>query len=91
MSIISENSGSDISFNPVFFSYAAITATETVLFLRSSQVSSQIRDSLGNGDDLEGESVVIKEYEHIKDYIKSSLSSNTSGKIWLSDTTNQAN
>jgi len=82
--------GSDISFNPVFFSYAAITATETVLFLRSSQVSSQIRDSLGNGDDLEGESVVIKEYEHIKDYIKSSLSSNTSGKIWLSDTTNQA-
>ena len=62
--------GSDISFNPVFFSYAAVTATEAVLFLRSSQVSGQVRAALGNGDDLEGESVVIREYDAVKQYIQ---------------------
>jgi len=88
--------GSDISFNPVFFSYAAVTATEAVLFLRSSQVSGQVRAALGNGDDLEGESVVIREYDAVKQYIQAACSESGSGggdstkKIWLSDTASQA-
>ena len=81
--------GSDIAFNPVFFSYAVITQTETVLFIRHSQVSGQIRDSLGAGDDME-ESVVIREYDHIKDYIKTAVTTDQSTKICFSDTCNQA-
>ena len=82
--------GSDIAFNPVFFSYAAITPTETVLFLRSSQVTSQIKEALGNGDDMEGERVIIREYDNIKDYIQTTVTSDNSSKICFSDTCNQA-
>ena len=77
--------GSDISFNPVFFSYAAVTATEAVLFLRSSQVSGQVRAALGNGDDLEGESVVIREYDAVKQYIQDRAVNEPSRTITMPD------
>ena len=81
--------GSDITFNPVFFSYAAVTQTEAVLFLRQSQLSSQVKAALSNGD---GESFVIQEYDQIKNYIEKKMeqSKDTGGKFWLSDTTSQA-
>ena len=83
--------GSDIAFNPVFFSYAAVTQTETVLFLRQSQLSPQVKAALSNGDDLEGECVVIQEYDQIKNYIQNKVNqSKDGGKFWLSDTTSQA-
>jgi len=75
--------GTDIAFNPVFFSYAAVTEKEVVLFINPAQVTSQVRDSL-NTEDM-GESVIIKDYSDIKDYI-SAIVLMTSGKIWLSDT-----
>ena len=81
--------GSDISFNPVFFSYAVVTETEAVLFIRSSQVSDKVREALGNGDDMEAERVEMKEYNDIRDYIVSSLRS-SKYKIWLTDTCSQA-
>ena len=77
--------GSDIAFNPVFFSYAAITPTETVLFLRSSQVTSQIKEALGNGDDMDGEKVIIREYDNIKDYIQTAVTSDKSSKMGTAD------
>jgi len=75
--------GSDIAFNPVFFSYAAVTEKEVVLFINPAQVTSKVRDSLTTED--MGESVIIKDYSDIKDYITSTVA-NTTSKIWLSDT-----
>ena len=81
--------GSDITFNPVFFSYAAVTQTEAVLFLRESQLSPQVKAALSKGD---GESFVIQEYDQIKNYIEKKVeqSKEAGGKFWLSDTTSQA-
>jgi len=80
--------GSDIAFNPVFFSYAAVTQTEAVLFLRQSQLSSQVKAALSSGD---GESFAIQEYDQIKQYIQKKVEqSQEGGKFWLSDTTSQA-
>eukprot|EP00090_Calanus_glacialis_P043927 TRINITY_DN7796_c0_g1_i1.p1 TRINITY_DN7796_c0_g1~~TRINITY_DN7796_c0_g1_i1.p1 ORF type:complete len:620 (+),score=228.62 TRINITY_DN7796_c0_g1_i1:83-1942(+) len=78
--------GSDIAFNPVFFSYAAVTEKEIVLFMNPAQVTRQVRDALSTED--MGESVIIKDYSAIKDYISSAVAS-TVGKIWLSDTASQ--
>ena len=75
--------GSDIAFNPVFFSYAAVTEKEVVLFINPAQVTSKVRDSLTTED--MGERVIIKDYSDIKDYIISTVAETTS-KIWLSDT-----
>ena len=81
--------GSDICFNPVFFSYAVVTETEAVLFLRSSQQSDKLREALGHGDDLESERVELREYQDVKDFISSSVRS-SKYKIWLPDTASQA-
>jgi len=74
--------GSDIEFNPVFFSYCAVTLKEVVLFVESSQVTPAVRDSL-TSEDMEG-SVEILPYNKIKDYVTSL--SKTTGKVWFSDT-----
>jgi len=78
--------GSDIEFNPVFFSYAAVTKKDVVLFLAPSQVSDHLTQALSS-DTME-EMVTVKDYSHIKDYIRS-LVCNTTGKIWVSDTASQ--
>ena len=78
--------GSDIPFNPVFFSYAAVTEKEVILFINNAQVTDNVRASLSSGD-ME-ESVLIKEYSEIKNYITDIVQSST-GKIWLSDTASQ--
>ncbi|XP_023332504.1 xaa-Pro aminopeptidase 1 [Eurytemora carolleeae] len=78
--------GSDIAFNPVFFSYCVITLKEVVLFLQPSQVNPTVQDALTSGD-ME-ENVFIQDYSKIKDYI-SGLASCT-GKIWFSDTSSHA-
>ena len=81
--------GSDISFNPVFFSYAAVTESEAVLFLRSSQLTDNVREALGHGDDLEAERVSLREYGDIKAFISAEVSA-SKYKIWLPDTASQA-
>ncbi|KIV85021.1 hypothetical protein PV11_00759 [Exophiala sideris] len=48
--------GNDIPYNPVFFSYAAVTANSTTLYVDSSKVGSEVKDYLG-------ESVEIKPYD----------------------------
>jgi len=78
--------GSDIAYNPVFFSYAAVTEEEVVLFINPAQVTTKLRESLTTED--MGESVTVRDYSDIKDYISSCVQS-TTGKIWLSDTASQ--
>jgi len=77
--------GSDIAYNPVFFSYAAVTEEEVVLFLSPGQASSQVTGALKS---MEEESVEVRDYSTVKDYIRS-LVSRSQGKVWLSDTASQ--
>ncbi|KAF8970449.1 Creatinase/aminopeptidase [Flammula alnicola] len=55
--------GSDIDFNPVFFSYAVITTDKVILFIESEQLSDSARKYLG-------EHVEIKPYGAFFDYLK---------------------
>ncbi|KAK4937775.1 hypothetical protein LTR10_021653 [Elasticomyces elasticus] len=48
--------GNDIPYNPVFFSYAAVTANSTTLYVDPSKVGSEVKDYLG-------ELVEIKPYD----------------------------
>jgi len=73
--------GSDIAYNPVFFSYCAVTLKEVFLFVESSQVTPAVRDSL-TSEDMEG-SVEILPYNQIKDYV--TTLSKATGKVWFSD------
>jgi len=79
--------GSDIHFNPVFFSYAAVTEKEVVFFVAPGRLSSQVMSSL-RSDTMEEENVEVRDYSSIKDYVRS-LVSGGEGKIWLSDTASQ--
>jgi len=79
--------GSDINFNPVFFSYAAVTEKEVVLFVAPGRLSTQVISTL-RSDTMEEESAEVKDYSSIKDYL-SSLVSSGQGNIWLSDTASQ--
>ncbi len=50
--------GSDIPYNPVFFSYAAVTANTATLYVDSAKLSSNVKDYLGTD-------VLIKPYESL--------------------------
>jgi len=75
--------GSDIAYNPVFFSYCIVTHKEVILFINSNQVSNAVKDSLTPGD-ME-ESVHFKEYSKIKSYL-CNLVATTQGTICFADT-----
>ena len=47
--------GSDIPYNPVFFSYAAVTANSATIYVDSAKLSSEVKEYLGD--------VKIKPYE----------------------------
>ncbi|KAK7063294.1 Xaa-Pro aminopeptidase 1 [Halocaridina rubra] len=72
--------GSDIDYNPVFFSYAAVTEKEAFLFVNEMQLTSSARESLQE----EGPFVKVKPYEDISRFIESELAA-SSGKVWLSN------
>ena len=59
--------GSDIDFNPVFFSYCVVTMKDVVLFISPKQVNNNLREALSSCD-ME-ESVDIRDYNDIKSYI----------------------
>ena len=71
--------GADIAYNPVFFSYAAITEGEAILFINPSQVNDRVRASLA---DTEMGDVSIVPYSAIKDWIQK-LQLSESGKVWF--------
>ncbi|XP_050360086.1 xaa-Pro aminopeptidase ApepP-like isoform X3 [Nymphalis io] len=83
--------GSDINYNPVFFSYLVITPTSVVLFWDEGKIPQDIRDILvEEGVDLEG-----RPYEEITDALKKiarELSENGDREhsIWLSSEASEA-
>ena len=76
--------GSDIDFNPVFFSYAAVTLTKAFLFIDESKLSSEAIKELSSGN----EACNIKPYEGIIDFMENQISE--SGKIWISNKSSYA-
>jgi Xaa-Pro aminopeptidase len=55
--------GSDISFNPVFISYAVVTVDKAHLFVNPSKLTDEVKAHLGN-------EVQIHEYDAVFDFVK---------------------
>jgi Xaa-Pro aminopeptidase len=56
--------GSDIDYNPVFFSYALVTKTDVFLYINQEKVNDEVRQS------LEAAGVTIRDYEAIFSDVK---------------------
>lgn len=76
--------GSDIDYNPVFFSYVIITKTDLFFFVDETKLPSDIASHF----DKNCVSVTIKKYENVK----STLSDleKTAKKVWVSRSSSQA-
>lgn len=74
--------GSDIDFNPVFFSYVVVTLESVYLFVDEAKLTSASKKHLNlDSDGLP--SVELRPYKMIKDFFKWLLSQEP-GKIWIS-------
>jgi Xaa-Pro aminopeptidase len=63
--------GSDIEYNPVAVSYAVVSKKETVLFIHPQKLTNEVSEY------LQGEGVVLAEYEKIYDYLSAHNDHNT--------------
>lgn len=79
--------GSDIQYNPVFFSYLIIYPNSFTLFLDEKQMSPEIEQHLT--DELGKLQYKIEPYDKIKTVLKSSLE-NLEGMAWFSESANYA-
>ncbi|KAJ3300513.1 hypothetical protein HK104_011019 [Borealophlyctis nickersoniae] len=72
--------GSDIAYNPVFFSYALVTATEVTLYVDETKLSAEVKEHLGKG-------VQLRPYESIfEDLPKAAVKSQVGEggqKLWV--------
>nr|CAD7391976.1 unnamed protein product [Timema cristinae] len=71
--------GSDIDYNPVFFSYVLVTQTQVHLFIDESKVTLAVRNHF-NEEDLP---VNIHAYNKIHSFITEQIPEQT-GKVWIS-------
>lgn len=74
--------GSDIVFNPVFFSYVIVTKKDVYLFIDSKKVSKDVKNHL--------KEVEIRPYDTIKSELLNLVENENEGKVWLSDSSNYA-
>lgn len=68
--------GSDIDFNPVFFAYCVVTLDEVLLFINSSQLTDEVKNTL--------QSVSIRAYDEVENYIAHTLVPRESLPVWIS-------
>ncbi|XP_050424258.1 xaa-Pro aminopeptidase ApepP isoform X2 [Adelges cooleyi] len=75
--------GSDISYNPVFYSYVVLTHTDVHLFIEEKKLEKSVLEHFKN----ENLSVNIHPYETIHTFFNDILASDSSktGKVWVSD------
>lgn len=71
--------GSDIQYNPVFFSYVIVTKTEVHLFVDEAKVSLAVYNHF-NEEDLQ---VTVHPYEKFQTFLMDQISEKD-GKIWIS-------
>ncbi|XP_050729076.1 xaa-Pro aminopeptidase 1-like isoform X2 [Eriocheir sinensis] len=77
--------GSDIEYNPVFFSYAAVTQEEAVLFINKSQLTGAALEALNTKDGK----VTVRPYEDLAKFISEQMALHF-GKVWVSNHSSQA-
>lgn len=77
--------GSDIQFNPVFFSYAVVTMDNAHLFIDDAKLDKAVRQHLQVNGVKESEStqVTLEPYDTIGQFV-SALPDKVQGKIWIS-------
>lgn len=75
--------GSDIPYNPVFFSYLIITETEIFLYINNAQLPDDWTDHLRHN----AVSVIVKEYDCAEEDIME-LQGKLKEKVWISPTSN---
>ena len=78
--------GSDISYNPVFFSYAIVTLGEARLYVDESQLSSEVADHLCSQSE---DGVRTFPYSAISTHLCELIQSEE-GKIWVDSHSSQA-
>ena len=78
--------GSDISYNPVFFSYAIITLTDARLYVDEAQLSSEVTQHLSSKDE---NGVQTFPYSQVSSHVSMLLSS-LEGKVWVGSESSQA-
>ena len=74
--------GSDIEYNPVFFSFAAITETDCVLFINDNKID---KERLKEGKHI----IKLQKYNEIHPYLSDWIKDNK-GTVWLSKLSNYA-
>ena len=75
--------GSDIEFNPVFFSYAIVTMDRILLFLDDSRLETSAKADL-RVTESDGMRVELQKYDSIDTVFRDVVSKTTEGKIWVS-------
>ncbi|KAM3955127.1 aminopeptidase P isoform 2-T2 [Aphomia sociella] len=81
--------GSDIDYNPVFFSYLIITPTRVVVFWSSGSLPSPVTDQLKE----EGVDIEARPYDTVVSYLENLAKSESEGSgrsIWLSSDASEA-
>jgi len=71
--------GSDISYNPVFFSYATVSQKNVTLFINESKITPAVHKHF----EAEGLKVNFASYDSIKKHIEATVSELVSFSPWL--------
>lgn len=77
--------GSDIEYNPVFYSYAVVTLDELYLFVEQSTLPANYEDHFSKN----GVAVKVNKYEHMQTVLTELIKKST-GKVWISPASSYA-
>lgn len=75
--------GNDIDYNPVFFSYALVTATDATLFIDDTKITSEVKAFLGDSVKIKPYSAIFNELKVLKESIESTAKETAPRKKYL--------
>ncbi|KAL9601906.1 MAG: hypothetical protein Q9179_002715 [Wetmoreana sp. 5 TL-2023] len=81
--------GNDIPYNPVFFSYAAITPTRAKLYIDESKLSADVKSHLGDKVEIRPYNAIFEDAEAFGKYLEPGASpeeesKSSKQKVWIS-------
>lgn len=79
--------GSDIDYNPLFFSYVIVQLHSFILFIDSKKYTNEVAQHLK--EEAPNENFKIESYENMEEVLKG-LAQNVVGYVWLSETASYA-
>lgn len=77
--------GSDIDYNPVFYSYVLITPNEIYLFVEKDSLPAEFEEHFRKNN----VSVIVDAYENVQKILKEQINKST-GKVWISPSSSYA-